>query len=166
MSPWNDDKAFFMTTFLLSVCSKSGKHVVLWQWHWWLLYHLHYIIITLGSLYNVAVQHDRTARCLQMQNKCPILYSKYTYSRASFDELQWTPVPLSHDDVIKCKHFPRYWSFVRGIHRSPVNSPHTGQWRGALVFFSICAWINGWVNSGEAGDLRCHRAHYDVTVMS
>ena len=32
-----------------------------------------------------------------------------------------------HDDVIKWKHFPRYWPFVRGIHRSPVNSPHKGQ---------------------------------------
>ena len=28
-----------------------------------------------------------------------------------------------HDDVIKWKHFPRYWPFVRGIHWSPVNSP-------------------------------------------
>ena len=27
-----------------------------------------------------------------------------------------------HDDVIKWKPFPRYWPFVRGIHRSPVNS--------------------------------------------
>ena len=63
------------------------------------------------------------------------------------------------------KHFPRYWPFVWGIHWSPVNSPHKGQWRGALIFF-ICAWINGWVNNGEAGDLRHHRAHYDVTVMS
>ena len=70
-----------------------------------------------------------------------------------------------HDDVIKWKHFPRYWPFVRGIHRSPVNSPHTGQWRGALVFSLICAWINGWVNTREAGDLRRQRAHYDVTVM-
>ena len=35
--------------------------------------------------------------------------------------------PLHHDDVIKGKHFPRYWPFVRGIHRSPVNSPHKGQ---------------------------------------
>ena len=34
------------------------------------------------------------------------------------------------DDVIKWKHFPRYWLFVRGIHRWPVNSPHKGQWRG------------------------------------
>ena len=71
-----------------------------------------------------------------------------------------------HDDVIKWKHFPRYWPFVQGIHRSPVNSPHKGQWRGALMFSLICVRINGWVNNREASDLRCHRAHYDVTVMS
>ena len=41
---------------------------------------------------------------------------------------------LIHGDVIKWKNFPRYWPFVRGIHRSPVNSPHKGQWRGALMF--------------------------------
>ena len=70
-----------------------------------------------------------------------------------------------HDDVIKWKHFPRYWPFVRGIHRSPVKSPLKGQWRGALMFTLICARINGWVNNREAGDLRRYRAHYDVTVM-
>ena len=67
---------------------------------------------------------------------------------------------LLHDDVIKWKHFPRYWLFVRGIHRS-----HKGQWRGALIFSLICAWINGWVNNREAGNLRRHRAHFDVIVM-
>ena len=71
----------------------------------------------------------------------------------------------NHDDVIKWKHFPRYWPFVRGIHRSPVNSPHKGQWRGALMFSLISARINGWVNNREAGDLRRIRPHYDVTVM-
>ena len=70
-----------------------------------------------------------------------------------------------HDDVIKWKHFPCYWPFVPGIHRSPVNSPHKGQWRGALVFSLICSRINCWVNHREAGDLRRHRAHYDVIVM-
>ena len=70
-----------------------------------------------------------------------------------------------HDDVIKWKHFPRSWPFVREIHRSPVNSPHKGQWRGALTFSLIYAWINGWVNNREAGDLRRHRVHNDVTVM-
>ena len=72
----------------------------------------------------------------------------------------------SHDDVIKWEYFPRYWPFVRGIHRSPVSSPHKGQWRRALMVSLICAWISGWVNNRKAGDLRCHRAHYDVTVMS
>ena len=40
-----------------------------------------------------------------------------------------------HDDVIKWKHFPRYWPFVREIHRSPVNSPYKGQWRESFVIF-------------------------------
>ena len=76
------------------------------------------------------------------------------------------PILTYHDDVIKWKHFPRYLPFVQGIHRSPVNSPHKGQWRRALMFSLICVWINGWVNKREAGDLRRHCAHYDVTVMS
>ena len=72
---------------------------------------------------------------------------------------------LIHDGVIKWKHFPRNCLFVRGIRRSPVNSPHKGQWRGALMFSLIRAWTSGWVNSGDAGDLRRHRAHYDVTAI-
>ena len=74
-------------------------------------------------------------------------------------------ISTPHDDVIKWKHFPLYWPFVRGIHRSPVNSPHKGQWHGALMFPSICAWINGWVNNREAGNRRRHQAHYAVLVM-
>ena len=73
---------------------------------------------------------------------------------------------ITHDAVIKWKHFPPCWPFVRGIPRSSVNSPHKGQWRGAMMFSLICAWINGWVTNGEAGDLRRHRAHYDVTLIS
>ena len=69
----------------------------------------------------------------------------------------------THDDV-KWKHFPSYWPFVRGIHRSPANSPHKGQRRRALMFSLICAWINRWVSNREAGDLRRYRAHYDVIV--
>ena len=50
---------------------------------------------------------------------------------------------------------------------SPVTGefPHNCQWRGALVLF-ICAQTNVWVNNRDAGDLRCHNDHYDVTVMS
>ena len=71
----------------------------------------------------------------------------------------------SHDDVIKQKDFPRNWPFVRGIHRSPVNSPQQGQWRGTLVFSLNCAWRNSRENNRDAVYLRRHGAHYDVTVM-
>ena len=54
---------------------------------------------------------------------------------------------------------------ARVIHRSAVNSPHKGQWRGALMFSLICAWINGWVSNRKAGDLKWNRAHNDVSVM-
>ena len=70
---------------------------------------------------------------------------------------------LKHDDAIKWKHFPRYWPFVWGIYWSPVNSPHKGEWRGVLMFSLICAWTNGCAN---AGDLRRHHAHSDVTVIN
>ena len=52
-------------------------------------------------------------------------------------------IPL-HDDIIKWKHFPRYWC---------VCGEFTGH------------WINGWVNNREADNLRRHCAHYDVIVM-
>ena len=79
--------------------------------------------------------------------------------------LRCTETSAFHDDDIKWKHFPRYWPFVWGIHRSPETSPHKGHWRGALIFSLICVWINGWVNNREAGDLRRYRSHYDVSVM-
>ena len=70
-----------------------------------------------------------------------------------------------HDGVIKSKPFSPYWSFVKGIHRSPVDSPHKDQWRWALFFSLICTKANGSANTRDAGDLRHHCAHYDVTVM-
>ena len=44
--------------------------------------------------------------------------------------------------------------------------PHTKASDAELwCFLFICAWINGWVNNREAGDLRRYSPHYDVTVM-
>ena len=74
-------------------------------------------------------------------------------------------VSSGHDHVIKWKHLPRYWPFVRGIHRSPVNSPH--KWpvtRSFDVFFDLRLYKRlskhswGWF-------LRRYHAHDDVTVM-
>ena len=56
-----------------------------------------------------------------------------------------TAVTIVNDDVIKWKHFQRYWP---------------------SMFSGICPWTNSWANNGDAGDLRRHRAHYDVIVMA
>ena len=70
-----------------------------------------------------------------------------------------------HDDVIKWKHFPRYWPFVRGIHRWPVDSPHKGQRCRPFMFSLVYALTSGWPNTRDVYDLRCHRGHYDTIVM-
>ena len=70
-------------------------------------------------------------------------------------------IGLTHDDVIKWKHFSHYWPFLRSL----ANSPRKGQLHGALIFPLICTWTNFWINDHDTGDLRRHRAHYDVTVM-
>ena len=77
--------------------------------------------------------------------------------------LKWK---TGHDDGIKCNYFRRYWTFVREINWSPVNSTYKGQWCGALMFSVICTWTNGWVNNRDASDLRRHRAQYYVIVMA
>ena len=71
-----------------------------------------------------------------------------------------------HHNAIEWKHFPRYWPFVRGIHRSPVNSSHTKDSDAELrCFLGSVPWTNIWANNGDAGDLRRHHTHYDVIVM-
>ena len=110
--------------------------------------------------------------------KCIINYQRHVYVMmaqsllcvsATYDysvSMYQGPISHRHDDVTKWKHFPCNWPFVRGIHFSPVNSPHNGQWRGAPMFSLICVWINDLVNAPEADDLRCYRTHYDITIMS
>ena len=80
-----------------------------------------------------------------------------------------SPLCLPNDPWLWWRHlmgtFSALLALCAGIHRSPINSPLKGQWCGALMLSLICAWTNGWVNNREAGDLRRHGAHYDVTVM-
>ena len=81
--------------------------------------------------------------------------------------------PLDSDEVKmypwwrhQMETFSAWLALCAGNSPVPVNSPLKGQWRGALMFPLICVWINDWVNNHEAGDLRRHRGHYDVNVMS
>ena len=104
-------------------------------------------------------------------NQCWLIISEFSWH--SHEEISPEMLNISvldicvkiHEGVIKWNRCPRYWPFVRGIHRSPVTSPHKGQWRGALMYSLIRAWTNAWVNNSEAGDLRRHRTHFHVIVM-
>ena len=124
--------------------------------------------------FNISIQiHLRIFQDLKSA-VCDIVLLKVLkkYSRFSFDSSKHDCKPISVQQHAprswwrhQMKTFSGYWPFVRGIHRSPVNSPHKGQWRGALMFYLICASINCWVNNREAGDLRRHHAHFDIIVM-
>ena len=50
-------------------------------------------------------------------------------------------------------------------YKSNITNKDKDEWRGDWMFSLICAWINAWVNNGEAGDLRRYRARYDVIAM-
>ena len=87
----------------------------------------------------------------------------YTTNSFCINSRNW--VINVYDDIIKWKYFLCYSPFVRGIHRSPVDSPHKGQWRGTFMFSLICVWTNDWTSNRDAGDLRHHSTQCDVTVM-
>ena len=73
--------------------------------------------------------------------------------------------PESYQKTTWWRHQMETFSAQLALCEFPVNSPHKGQWRGALMFSFICVWINDWVNNREAGDLRRYSGHYDVIVM-
>ena len=112
----------------------KGLTIAIDSFHW---YMLSCFILSLCSLNN------QTWLCSNPGSLCEILQ-------------------ILHDDVIKWKHFPRYWPFVRGIHRSPVNSPHKVQWSGVFMFFYLC--LNerlskqpcGWWLETPSWSLWCH----------
>ena len=57
------------------------------------------------------------------RNLCNIGREYYAYNK---ERIRTEGHALVHDDVIKWKHFPRYWPFVRGIHRSQFQYHFTG----------------------------------------
>ena len=108
---------------------------------------------------------DHSNRLLEIEKTIDITWSTIVIEAFIMDLFWGFNDKNNHDDVIKCKYFPRYWPFAKGIHRPPVDSPHKGQWRGALLFSLICALTNEWANNRDAGNLGRHRAHYDVTML-
>ena len=118
--------------------------------------------------------NDRVPRQLSSTVIVPLFYKKWFIMTSPgivtlpFDwSLCWMKQQkLSmHDDVIKWKHFPRYWPLCREF-TGPRWIPHKKASDAEFwSFFLICTRINGWVNNREAGNLSCRCAHSDVTVM-
>ena len=99
-----------------------------------------------GQIYYIATPHE-----CYMSNR-----------RARWAKLvRWL---IIHDDVMKWKHFPRYWPLC-GEFTCHRLIPLTKASDAKLWYSLICAWTNGWVNKRYADYLRRHRAHYDVTIM-
>ena len=96
-----------------------------------------------------------------------------TFTRANVESLSSGPSEANFSQIIteipwwrhQMETFSALLALCVGNSPVPVNSPHKGQWRGALMFCLIRAWINSWVNNCEAGDLGPYLAHYDVIVM-
>ena len=114
----------------------------------------------------VHVHHVGSKPLLHPRHGYSIIYHTYIFCNLYVLLINHILSSMWYDDVIEWKHFPRYWPSVRGIHRSPMNSPHKGLWHGPLMFSLICVWKNGWVNNRGAGDLKHHRDHYDLTVIN
>ena len=85
--------------------------------------------------------------------------------KKAYDSITSHKKEKNYDDVIQWKHFPRYWQFC-GEFTGPRWIPRTKasdaeRW----CFLWSAPWINDWANNRESGDLRRHRANYDVIVM-
>ena len=132
-----------------TVCKKNSKHFYLAKLIWRTLN----IIVAIHGTRMIAVN----IKCIY-KRICFVAYVREITALLEHFKIpyaKWRTLccgNFHHVVFIKWNHFPRNRSFMRWIHRSPMNSPHKGQWRGALIFSFIWAWINGWVNKHEAGD--------------
>ena len=116
----------------------------------------------------LGIQYDSIMWVIMRRRGVSSERRRSSYSSFCLDLAQCNACLVSNivtHDVIARKHFQHYWPFMRGIHWSPVDSPHKGQWHRALMFPLICAWTNSWGNNRDAFDLRHHCTHCDSTVM-
>ena len=116
----------------------------------WILICVLIRMITMNCLnrlcwHQIQISCSKTVRFKKYEHRLPpwIILRSIKYRDQLFRKLQSIPNGTDLHYIIKLKHFPRYWPFVRGLHRWPVISPHKGQWRGALMFSLSRAWING-----------------------
>ena len=120
-------------------------------------------ILPLSTLASDRIQErDMPDLCdITPTDESPVRIRQHCLSTRSSVSWWWNNMMTSSQGNIFCVT----GLFVRGIHRSPLNSPRKGQWRGALILSLIWAWTNDRVNKRDAGDFIRQRAHYDIGVM-
>ena len=142
---------------------------------WNILRHPWYILIVSSTIFYMLYHSPRQIKCthlyllIKYPGKLFILFERISkllpaISRPAIAKMRWDISPPWW------RHQMETFSALLAIcaRNSSVTGefPTQGQWRGAVMFSLIYDWINGWVNNCEAGDLRRHHAHYDVTVMN
>ena len=141
------------------------KRVYLWLGLGY-VYHFVWDVIT-PTVCVLSVYCKIVISVIQLCSRC-ILYLalvvKYTFPFSNVKVIRrliyYRQCAVIHD-VIKWKHFLRYWTLCRvtgGFHSQ-------GQWHGDLLFSLLCARTNGWSTNRDASYFRRHHDHYDVTVM-
>ena len=130
---------------VLDLCITIFAHLLRYSAHW---------NKKIAPFYRQYSRHD-FVKCIHIVIYIWLLY----VTEISTDDTS----ALAHDDVIKCKHFPRHWPFCAG--NSTVTAEFPSQRPVTRVFSLICAWTNGWVNNRDSGNLMRHRAYNNVIVM-
>ena len=88
-------------------------------WKWWFNHHFTIMVVFLCDLIISFINHlaKMIYECVCVWNLGQIAWKIISWCYKCFIVFPFK-VSFWHDDVIKWKHFPRYWPFVRGIHRS------------------------------------------------
>ena len=160
----NELKANFITTIIEM---SHSQHIKCWNPTSSDFFQAHFkcdILYWLCHLPNVTTTVSRrhmSRRCLYRGHLCPSIDIGDKWSNWSTP----SPTDLASWWRNQMETFSALLAICAGNPPVPGEFPHKGQWHGALMLILICVWINGWVNNGEAGDLRRYHAHYDVTVM-
>ena len=135
-----------------------------------MLHNVFFSVITACSCLKITLPEQGTHTIVPLPLMQPLIMKVNLSPKSTkyrrYDHRQWTQNPISFHMMTSSNGNVSALLAICA-RNSPVTGefPSLRQWRWVLMFSLICAWINGWVNNHEAGNLRRHRAHCDVIVM-
>ena len=107
-----------------------------------------------GLFRSTTKKHQSYTKLVFCKWKKPIINRSTSFTKGQFI------MTSSNGNIFRVNgHLCREFTGHRWIPRTKASNAEL--W----CFLWSAHWINGWVNNHEAGDLRRHRAHYDVIIM-